>query len=150
MPLKSHIALGSHSARDGRACCLVSSTVCASQPRRTSLGVRSFATGSPKNRYVLIRPIPSACQLNATPQEPFVLTEQGALREATLLIGRRQLWVHEIRSHGQQPEIASIVAITRTSDTVAAITKVYTNPRWRQRGCAERLTRKVCKQYVLP
>ena len=43
---------------------------------------------------------------------------------------------------------ASIVAVTRTSETVAGVTKVFTNPRWRQRGCAERLVRHVCQQYV--
>lgn len=83
------------------------------------------------------------------PQEPFVLSSESALQEAQLLISKRQLWVHEIRYHGKAPEIASIVAVTRTSDTVAAITKVYTNRGWRQRGCAERLTRQVCKQCVL-
>lgn len=79
-------------------------------------------------------------------KKPFVLSADGALNEARVLISKRQLWVHEIRRAGQAPEIASIVAVTRTSETVAGITKVYTNPRWRQRGCAERLTRKVCKQ----
>lgn len=79
-------------------------------------------------------------------KEPFVLTPEGALREASLLIREGKLWVHEVRMRGRAPEIASIVAVTRTSDTVAAITKVYTNPRWRKRGCAERLTRKVTKQ----
>ena len=63
-----------------------------------------------------------------------------------MLIAGRQLWVHEVRQQGRKPELASIVAVTRTSETVAAITKVYTNPRWRKRGCAERLTRKVTKQ----
>jgi predicted GNAT family acetyltransferase len=57
--------------------------------------------------------------------------------------------VHEICLPNQEAEIASIVAVTRTSETVAAITKVYTNRQWRQRGCAERLTRRVCKEYVL-
>lgn len=70
------------------------------------------------------------------------------MQEARLMISKHQLWVHEIQQQGKTPEIASIVAVTRTSDTVAAITKVYTNPKWRQRGCAERLTRKVCKQWV--
>lgn len=89
---------------------------------------------------------PCACTDLTFRQEPFTLTEEGALREATLLIQQGKLWVHEMRRCGQMPEIASIVAVTRTSDTVAAITKVYTNPRWRKRGCAERLTRKVTQQ----
>ncbi|KAF7799292.1 hypothetical protein EIP86_010524 [Pleurotus ostreatoroseus] len=86
------------------------------------------------------------CYGFAKESEPFTLTEAGALREASLLIQQGNLWIHEMRRCGQKPEIASIVAVTRTSDTVAAITKVYTNPRWRKRGCAERLTRKVTQQ----
>lgn len=76
------------------------------------------------------------------------MTQDEAIEEATRLIRDGQLWVHEITARGQAPELASIVAVTRTSETVAGITKVYTNPKWRQRGCAERLTRYVCKQYV--
>ena len=76
------------------------------------------------------------------------MSKSGAEAEASLLIKKGQVWVHEICVPGQRAEIASIVAVTRTSDTVAGITKVYTNPRWRQRGCAERLVRHVCKMYV--
>jgi predicted GNAT family acetyltransferase len=71
---------------------------------------------------------------------------EGAIKEATLLVRNKQLWVHEIRQDDAVPEIASIVAVTRESNTVSAITKVYTNPQWRRRGCAERLVRRVCKQ----
>lgn len=88
------------------------------------------------------------CYGFAKESEPFVLSEEGALEEARLLISKRQLWVHEIRKDGEPSEIASIVAVTRTSETVAGITKVYTNPKWRQRGCAERLVRKVCKHLL--
>lgn len=66
-----------------------------------------------------------------------------ALEEATLLIEQRQVWVHTIKVHERPEEIASIVAVTRESPSVAAITKVYTNPDWRSRRCAERLVRKV-------
>ncbi|KAI0348354.1 hypothetical protein BDW22DRAFT_79618 [Trametopsis cervina] len=88
------------------------------------------------------------CYGFAIESPPFTLTMQNALREASMKISNGQLWVHEIRSPGQSAEIASIVAVTRTSSTVAAITKVYTNPRWRKRGCAERLVRKVCKHLL--
>ncbi|KAL6310123.1 hypothetical protein BKA93DRAFT_821181 [Sparassis latifolia] len=88
------------------------------------------------------------CYGFAVASEPFVLNLEGAEREAALLVRNGQLWVHEICAPGQPAEIASIVAVTRTSDTVAAITKVYTNPRWRQRGCAERLTRRVCEHFL--
>jgi len=45
--------------------------------------------------------------------------------------------------------IASIVAVTRKSEGVAAITKVYTPNRWRGKGCAERLVRRVCREYEI-
>ncbi|KAH9951033.1 hypothetical protein B0H21DRAFT_776417 [Amylocystis lapponica] len=95
-----------------------------------------------------IRQAASLCYGFAAASEPFTLTPERAVQEATLLIRNRQLWVHEVQVPGQPAEIASIVAVTRTSDTVAAITKVYTNPRWRQRGCAERLTRHVCEHLL--
>ena len=79
-------------------------------------------------------------------QEPFVLSNEKAIREATIMIQNNQLWVHEVRASGREAEIASIVATTRTTDTVAAITKVFTNPKWRSRGWAERPLRHVCQQ----
>jgi predicted GNAT family acetyltransferase len=73
---------------------------------------------------------------------------EEARREALLMISRKQLWVHTIARTGQVEEIASIVAVTRESGDVSAITKVYTNPKWRSRKCAERLVRKVTQMYV--
>ncbi|KAI0961909.1 hypothetical protein AcW1_000869 [Taiwanofungus camphoratus] len=90
----------------------------------------------------------SLCHGFAAASEPFVLSPKEAVEEATFLVHNRQLWVHEVTAPGGRSEIASIVAVTRTSDTVAAITKVYTNPKWRQRGCAERLTRRVCQHLL--
>ena len=81
-------------------------------------------------------------------QPPFDLSREDAIREVSSMIDDGQLWVHEIRYHRQPPEIASIVAVTRNSSAIATITKVYTNPAWRGKGCAERLVRKVSKQYV--
>ncbi len=75
-----------------------------------------------------------------------MLSNEKAVQEATIMIQNNQLWVHEVRASGGRAEIASIVATTRTTDTVAAITKVFTNPKWRSRGCAERLLRHVCRQ----
>lgn len=46
-------------------------------------------------------------------------------------------------------EIASICAATRNSETVSAITKVYTTPKWRRHGFAEHLVRRVTQRYVL-
>ena len=74
-----------------------------------------------------------------------MLSNEQAIHEATIMIQNNQVWVHEVRASGRK-EIASIVATTRTTDAVAAITKVFTNPKWRSRGCAERLLRHVCRQ----
>ncbi|EPT04036.1 hypothetical protein FOMPIDRAFT_1141500 [Fomitopsis schrenkii] len=95
-----------------------------------------------------VKNVAELCHGFATTSEPFTLTTTEAMTEASLLIKKGQVWVHEICAPRQRPEIASIVAVTRTSDTVAGITKVYTNPRWRQRGCAERLVRHVCQELL--
>ena len=78
-------------------------------------------------------------------QDPFILEDEGALKEATELIENNMLWVHEVQSNGHR-DIASVVATTRQSARVTAITKVYTNPKYRSKGCAERLVRRVCQQ----
>jgi hypothetical protein len=78
-------------------------------------------------------------------QPPFVLSDEGASAEAKSLIAERKVWVHTISRPGASDEIASIVAVTRESASVAAITKVYTDPRWRGLRCAERLVRYVTK-----
>ncbi|KAI1789750.1 hypothetical protein LXA43DRAFT_892183 [Ganoderma leucocontextum] len=88
------------------------------------------------------------CHAFAAGSEPFVLSKEEAMQEATIMIQNNQVWVHEIRASGGKAEIASIVATTRTTDTVAAITKVFTNPGWRSLGCAERLLRHVCQQLL--
>ena len=69
------------------------------------------------------------------------------MREAKELTKTGVLWVHEI-DDGSNKGIASIVATTRQGPTVTAITKVFTNPSYRSRGCAERLVRRVCHQWV--
>ncbi|KAJ7647819.1 hypothetical protein FB45DRAFT_209699 [Roridomyces roridus] len=90
------------------------------------------------------------CYLFAEDSEPFVLSSESALKEAALLIRNNLVWVHGIRRPDEEvEEIASIVAFTRNSETLATITKVFTNPRWRRRGCAERLVRRVCKHLFL-
>ena len=78
-------------------------------------------------------------------QEPFILSRASSAKEATLLVRNNQVWVHEIQRDDEPPELASIACTTRSSSTVTAITKVYTNPKWRKLGCAERLVRRVCK-----
>lgn len=80
---------------------------------------------------------------------PFTLSPERALEEARYLITKNQLWVHRINESGAS-NIASLCALTRNTSRVAAITKVYTNPRFRKRGCAERLVARVCKHYFSP
>lgn len=74
-----------------------------------------------------------------------MLSPEGAHEEAKYLIAQRKVWVHTINRPGAPEEIASIVAVTRESADVSAITKVYTNQRWRGKRCAERLVRHVTK-----
>ncbi|EPQ60347.1 hypothetical protein GLOTRDRAFT_52422 [Gloeophyllum trabeum ATCC 11539] len=88
------------------------------------------------------------CRDFAATSEPFILSHEAAWREAGMLIHNGKIWVHEISEGGCATDIASIAAFTRESDRVAAITKVYTNPLWRQRGCAERLVRAVTEHLL--
>lgn len=88
------------------------------------------------------------CYEFALGSEPFVLTRDDSVREAAILVQNKQIWVHEIQRADEAPEVASIVCTTRPSTTVSAITKVFTNPRWRKLGCAERLVRRVCKHIL--
>lgn len=74
---------------------------------------------------------------------------ETAREEARLLIANKQVWVLEIQKRNGPSEIATIVAVTRKSEGVATITKVYTPEKWRGKGCAERLVRHVCIEYVL-
>ncbi|KAJ6631425.1 hypothetical protein B0H10DRAFT_2159751 [Mycena sp. CBHHK59/15] len=97
-----------------------------------------------------LKSVASLCHQFAAESEPFVLTCEGAIKEAAILIRASQVWVHCIRRADEvRDDIASIVAFTRNSDSVATISKVFTNPAWRRRGCAERLVRRVCKHLLL-
>jgi len=95
-----------------------------------------------------IREVAVLCQGFAATSEPFTLTEEGALQEATYLVRNRLVWVHDIEIGGVR-EIASIVAVTRQTEGVSGITKVFTSPRVRKRGCAERLVRYVCQHLLI-
>ncbi|KAG5638442.1 hypothetical protein H0H81_012659 [Sphagnurus paluster] len=94
-----------------------------------------------------IQGIAELCYLFAKDSPPFCLTKEAALYEATQLVKKSQVWIHEAQQLGGG-EIACIVAFTRNSETVAAITKVCTNPKWRRRGCAGRLVHKVCDHLL--
>ncbi|TFK45039.1 hypothetical protein BDQ12DRAFT_46181 [Crucibulum laeve] len=97
-----------------------------------------------------IMAVAALCHGFAEDSDPFILTPEEAIQEAKSLVRNEQVWVHRI-SRPAQPEhheIASIVAFTRNSRNNATITKVYTNPKWRRLGCAERLVRAVCKHLL--
>ncbi|KAJ3477147.1 hypothetical protein NLI96_g10664 [Meripilus lineatus] len=81
---------------------------------------------------------------------PFVLTSEEARNEAAMLIKKGQVWVYEVVPGGGfgEREIASIVAATRTSCSVTAITKVVTNDKWLKKGCARALTGAVTKELL--
>ncbi|KAF9270705.1 hypothetical protein L218DRAFT_914980 [Marasmius fiardii PR-910] len=66
----------------------------------------------------------------------FPLDTKKADIESELLISRGQLFVYESRG-----KIVSICATTRTTENVSAVTKVYTLPKFRNNGFAERLVR---------
>lgn len=65
-----------------------------------------------------------------------------------MLIKHKKVWVHTINQSNRTEDIASIVAVTRESASVSAITKVFTSESWRGRRCAERLVRHVTKTSV--
>lgn len=89
------------------------------------------------------------CYEFAKTSEPFTLTTEKASEEAKLLIANKQVWVLEMmKKPNGKPEIATIVAVTRKSEGVATITKVYTPEHWRGNGCAERLVRHVCIELL--
>ncbi|KAH7927274.1 hypothetical protein BV22DRAFT_1103798 [Leucogyrophana mollusca] len=88
------------------------------------------------------------CRKFAATSEPFIMSAEMAVLEAELLIAKQQVWVHRVHRVGEAPDIASIVATTRQSANVSAITKVFSNPRWRKLGCAERLVRRVCRELL--
>ncbi|KAF7372043.1 N-acetyltransferase domain-containing protein [Mycena venus] len=94
--------------------------------------------------------VASLCYQFAADLEPFVLSHEAAIKEAAILIRNNQIWVHSIRlaDDVHDSDIASIVAFTRNTENVATISKVFTNPTWRRRGCAERLVYRVCKHLL--
>lgn len=92
--------------------------------------------------------ITEQCRECAKTSPPFFLTTEKAREEARILIANKQVWVLEMHKPNGKPEIATIVAVTRKSEGVATITKVYTPEKWRGHGCAERLVRHVCIELL--
>ncbi|KAF8549854.1 hypothetical protein OG21DRAFT_537352 [Imleria badia] len=95
-----------------------------------------------------LKGIAAMCKAFSETSPPFVLDDAGAELEARLMIANQQAWVHVVQKEGQEPEIACLVATTRDSDNVTAVTKVFTPEHWRGRGCAGRLLHRVCQDIL--
>jgi len=74
----------------------------------------------------------------------FPLEIDAATVEARELISNGLIWIYE--SDG---EVTSICAVTRSTQNVSAITKVYTTPKWRRQGFAEHLVRNVTRRLLV-
>ena len=74
------------------------------------------------------------------------MTIERAIVEAQYMINKSQVWLHEVILPSQTREVTSIVAVSRDSEKVSAVTKVYTDIKWRKRGYAECLVRHVTKE----
>ena len=88
------------------------------------------------------------CREFADTSPPFVLTQEQARIEAYKMIKLNQLWIYRAPTSPTTSVVTSIVAVTRSSSTVAAITKVFTSPSWRRRGYAEMLAAHVLEDLL--
>lgn len=88
------------------------------------------------------------CREFADTSPPFVLTQERARTEAYKMIKLNQLWIYRVPTSPTTSAITCIVAATRSSSTVAAITKVFTSPSWRRRGYAEMLAAHVLEHLL--
>ncbi|KAI6047919.1 hypothetical protein EDC04DRAFT_2886712 [Pisolithus marmoratus] len=86
---------------------------------RATFSYCTAATLTPSSK---LRPLPE--NRDFTIWKPYVLTREGALLEAETLISKKEVWVHMIQEGTDgEAEIASIVAVTRQSGRVSAVTK---------------------------
>ncbi|KAG2368880.1 hypothetical protein BDR07DRAFT_1477795 [Suillus spraguei] len=74
------------------------------------------------------------CEEFAATSPPFTLSFETACEEARIMIENKQVWVLEMQRRNGEPEIATIVAVTRKSEDVATISKVYTPEKWRKKA----------------
>ncbi|KAI0294932.1 hypothetical protein BC826DRAFT_1091494 [Russula brevipes] len=74
----------------------------------------------------------------------FPLEIDAATVEARELISSGLIWIYE-----SEGEVTSMCAVTRSTQNVSAITKVYTTPKWRRRGFAEYLVRNVTRRLLV-
>ncbi|KAG0701477.1 hypothetical protein DFH29DRAFT_1000222 [Suillus ampliporus] len=116
------------------------------KPSRTS---RNIAVDLRRASLKDIDRVAVLCRDFSATSYPFILSTSRARQEAALLVKERDIWVLEITAEKEEPDIASIVAVSRKSKTVAAITKVFSKPAWRGLGCAEILVRHVCEELLV-
>ncbi|GBE77432.1 hypothetical protein BKA93DRAFT_51891 [Sparassis latifolia] len=90
-----------------------------------------------------VEPVAQLCKEFADDSVYFPLTIEAARIEARELITKGQIWVYDASG-----DLTTICAVTRNSNRVSAITKVYTTPRWRRRRCAEFLVRDVTARLL--
>lgn len=90
-----------------------------------------------------LEPVAQLCKEFADDTVFFPLSIENARIEARELITKGQIWVYDANG-----VITTICAVTRNSQRVSAITKVYTTPAWRRRRCAEFLVRDVTARLL--
>ncbi|KAB5593193.1 GNAT family acetyltransferase [Ceratobasidium theobromae] len=78
----------------------------------------------------------------------FPLGGEESIMQALDLIREKRIWVYETLDVRNRPRIASMVASSRTSANVAAITKVYTTPAFRGRHYARYLVQWVTQHLL--
>ncbi|KAI0080327.1 hypothetical protein K474DRAFT_1590001 [Panus rudis PR-1116 ss-1] len=91
--------------------------------------------------------VAALCKGFADESEPYTLDDAGAYSEATRLINDGVLWVC-LDPSSNTAKIACIVAAARVTETVSAITKVYTLPECRGHKYAQYLTNYVVHELL--
>ncbi|KAH9951007.1 hypothetical protein B0H21DRAFT_413794 [Amylocystis lapponica] len=90
-----------------------------------------------------VESVAQLCKEFADESVYFPLSIERARIEARELIMKGQIWVYDA-----QGAVATICAVTRNTNRVSAITKVYTTPMWRRKRCAEFLVRDVTARLL--
>jgi len=81
--------------------------------------------------------------------DPYQLSLEQGIQEATCLIKREELYVCEVAlPDTEKYEVVCIIATTRKSDKIAAVSKVYTHPDHRRQGYAKELLTYVCNEIL--
>lgn len=122
------------------------SSYCTIETLRGSKGEDTLPPGHVMRRATMddLDQCAALCDEFARTGPPYELNISQARKEAEGMIQANQLWVYQLPTNQQtrstsDTSISTILAVTRSTPTVSAITKVYTTPAYRSRGCAERL-----------